>query len=184
MGSGCSLGTDILEKVCTPEDIDNKIKNYFENNKFNRKKRRNKRNTGFLIDNYSDDENIDYDENEDNEDYNTYDDEYGDEYNENNILNENYNEFNKRSLNGTYKRRRSQNIYANRKINKHLNPIYNLDNTIEPLSLDIASNYKKMNKKLNNKNYELNLTKVLLKNKHCECNNLKTSLRCLATNCS
>ena len=47
MGSGCSLGTDILEKVCTPEDIDNKIKNYFENNKFNRKKRRNRRNTRF-----------------------------------------------------------------------------------------------------------------------------------------
>ena len=37
---------------------------------------------------------------------------------------------------------------------------------------------------LNNKNYELNLTKVLLKNKQNECNNLKSSLRCLATNCS
>lgn len=191
MGSGCSLGTDILEKVCTPEDIDNKIKNYFQNNKCKRKKRRN---TRFFIDNYSDDENINYEENEENENYNDYDEEnedYNEEYNENNILNDKYeNIYNNSRFNNLnkYNNSRYNNLrYKNKYVTRYLNPlsskhIDNRDFNLEPLSLDIVSNYKKINRRLNNKNCELRLTKLLLQGKEDECENLKKSINCIATN--
>lgn len=67
---------------------------------------------------------------------------------------------------------------------RYINPIADKYNLLEPLSLDIVSNYKKLNKKLDNKSTELHLTKLLLQNKQHECDNLRQSLQCLALNCS
>ena len=67
---------------------------------------------------------------------------------------------------------------------RYINPIADKYNLLEPLSLDIISNYKKLNKKLDNKSTELHLTKLLLQNKQQECDNLRQSLQCLALNCS
>ena len=179
MGSGCSLGQDILHNVCTPEDIDNKIKNYFQQNK----RRQKRRSTKFLI-NTSDEENDydenDYDENyydENNTIYNEYN--YNDDYNncEDNYQNnlEDTNEYN-----NNFK-------YKNKYIKKYRNPlskqyIHKKTFNLEPLSLDIFFNYKKINKKLNDKNCELRLTKLLLQGKEDECENLKKSINCIATN--
>lgn len=154
MGSGCSLGTDILEKVCTPEDIDNKIKNYFQNNKYKRKKRRNMR---FSIDNYSDDdEHIDYEENEENEENQENEEnedyKYNEDYNENNIFNDKYEDIynNSRRYNNS---RYNNSRYKNKYVTRYLNPLSNkhIDNkdfNLEPLSLDIVSNYKKINRRI------------------------------------
>ena len=188
MGSGCSLGTDILDNVCTPEDIDKKIKNYFQNTKHKRNKKRNR----FLIKNYSDDENNDYENNDyenndyENNDYEEIDEEENNDYEEidehenNEYENNDIYKYNNSSYNNNLR-------YKKKYIKKFINPLskthinkkaFNL----EPLSLDIVSNYKKINRRLNNKNCELRLTKLLLQGKEDECENLKKSINCIATN--
>jgi len=174
MGSGCSLGNGMLDSVCTPEDIDNKIRNYFQHTKHKKKRR----NTRFLINTSDDEDNEEnYDENNE-ENYDENNEENYDENNEDNL--EETNENNICEYNNNFR-------YKNKCIKKYTNPlskkyIHKKGFNLDPLTLDIVSNYKKINKKLNDKNCELRLTKLLLQGKHEECENLKNSINCIASN--